>query len=193
MTNLSIILAAGDSIRISRHGAQTTMLLEDCQALQSAPTVGTAGACTQPRHTKLDASGTELPLTSRDHSFLIDRKAGLIIDVRALHRGNHESCTRFAAESKALDRTWRLGTVEELFLYVADRTKQDPAVDRDLFPRLGNDLLWTCTPDAKPSDPAAPVYAWGVNLSNGLAGVSNRNREGLALPVSPLAAPASQS
>ncbi len=41
-------------------------------------------------------------------------------------------------------------------------------------------------------DAAAPVYAWGVNLNNGNANINNRNNEGLALPVSPLAAPASE-
>ncbi len=40
---------------------------------------------------------------------------------------------------------------------------------------------------------SSPVYAWGVDLGYGNAYFGNRSSGGLALPVSPLAAPASQS
>jgi RNA-directed DNA polymerase len=41
-------------------------------------------------------------------------------------------------------------------------------------------------------DTSSPDYAWGVNLNNGNANINNRNNDGLALPVSPLVAPAGE-
>ena len=154
---------------------------------------GLIGSDHATRYSKLDADGRDLHDDSREHAFLIDRKAGLVFDVRALHRGSYETCMRFAGETTALGRAWRSITVDEAFLYVADRTKQDPAVDRALFPKFGGDWIWTSTPDAKPSNPASPVFAWGVDLYYGSARIYCRGFEGFALPVSPLAAPASQS
>ncbi len=180
MTNV-MNLAGMIDMRSDLYGEPTVLL--------QAPEASSSRA---QRIIKLDASGNELPDDSRDFAILQHGPAGLLIDVRKLHRGSHESCTRFAGESTLLGRKWRLGTVEELFLHVADRTRQSPAVNPDLYPMLGKDWIWSSTPDAKPDNPSSPVYAWGVGLSYGGASIVNRRDVGLALPVSPLAASASQ-
>jgi hypothetical protein len=145
-----------------------------------------------PRLVKLDERGNELPWDTQTFAILRHEPAGLLIDLRRVHSGNHESCLKFASESTLLGRKWRLGTVEEIFLHVADRTRQDPAVDPDIYPMLRSEWIWTRTPDAKPTNPSSPDFAWGVLLAGGLADLYYRRYGGLALPVSPLVAPAGQ-
>ena len=140
---------------------------------------------------KLNDAGTTLPDSATDHSVLVLPDAGLMFDVRALHRGDHASCVEYAMHSALLGHSWRMPTVLELFTHVSDRTCQAPARDPDRFPKLSNDWVWSGDPDAG-DDPSSPVYAWGVALRRGDAYIGNRGYGGLALPVAAWAAPASQ-
>jgi hypothetical protein len=137
------------------------------------------------RHVALNADGIEVSFSSKDFVLLEDHVAGLIFDLRCLQRGNWSSCDQFARDSQLLGRKWRLGTIEELFINVADRAYFNPAVNRDLFPMLKSEWVWSSTPD-KDDDASSPVYAWGVPLPYGYAVISGRDLEGLALPVSSL-------
>lgn len=64
---------------------------------------------------------------------------------------------------------WRLPTVEELFA-LADRARQDPAIDTDAFPDTRSDWYWTSTETAWSS-----ARAWIVDFYNGGAGSSRRD------------------
>ena len=73
---------------------------------------------------------------------------------------------------------WRLATVEELFL-LADRTKYNPAIDKDFFPDCASDWYWSSTPAAlSPGD-----YAWLVGFSGGNAGWSGQDGGGFVRAV----------
>jgi hypothetical protein len=64
---------------------------------------------------------------------------------------------------------WRAPTVEELFL-LADRTRELPAIDTEVFPSCEGGWYWSSTLDcASPS-----VYAWGVSFSYGASGYDYR-------------------
>lgn len=135
------------------------------------------------RHTKLDERGAPLPADATDHAILIDSLHGLAWDVRALHRGDHQSCLDYAANSHLLGLQWRLPTALELFRDVSDRTRYAPACNPQLYPRLGESWIWSADLDSDPEYAASPVYAWGVYLGGGLALIPSRNGLGLALPV----------
>lgn len=136
---------------------------------------------TDQRYTKLGANGILLMNDSQEHSFLIDRQAGLIFDVRCEHRGDQASCMKYAEQSSALDHEWRLPTVLELFTYVSDRTRCEPALNPDLFPKIKTEWVWSADPDVSDSS-----CAWGVDLLYGLANLYRRAYHGLALPVAAL-------
>jgi hypothetical protein len=72
---------------------------------------------------------------------------------------NHEAAEKAVAE---LGEGWRLPTVEELFA-LADRTRQEPAIDTDAFPDTESDWYWTSTPTAWSS---AAVWVVGFDLGN---------------------------
>ncbi len=141
---------------------------------------------------KLDAAGNLLPADTTAHAILVIN--GLRIDVRP--REFSENHAAAMAECQAVDLlglTWRAATRREVLALVDDENPNGP-FDKTLFPNLPEyGWLWTSTPYAREEDPAAPVCAWGVPLYDGDAHLANRRYEGLALPVSPLAAPASQS
>jgi hypothetical protein len=152
----------------------------------SAPSVNTE------RYELQDSDGQPLPDDATDYAIVIDRVAGLAIDVRGIHVGDWDSCTQFAAQSTLAGRQWTLPTLDFLSNHVIDRTRHNPAV-KPLFAKLAEIhwRVWSADPFAG-DDTSSPGYAWGVYLHYGLALVSSRDFDGLALPVSPLVAPAGQ-
>jgi hypothetical protein len=60
-----------------------------------------------------------------------------------------------------LGKGWRLPTVNELFSLI-DRSKYDPAIDKDMFPNTQSSYYWTSETCAYYS-----VYAWMVNFNDG--------------------------
>ncbi len=69
-------------------------------------------------------------------------------------------------------KDWRLPTVEELFP-LADRSRQDPAIDTDAFPDTQSDWYWTSTIAAWSSD-----LAWYVSFNVGNSGDFHRDGGG---------------
>ena len=99
-------------------------------------------------------------------------------------------CTQ--AEIKLLGRKWRAPTVREAFA-LADIENPQKAFPKNLYPHFPDFAwIWTSTPYARESNPARPVYAWYVSSVYGVANFGNRNLDGLALPVSPLASSSGQ-
>ena len=139
---------------------------------------------------KLDDQGNELPAEATNHAVLV--VDGLRIDVRPRTKKRWEKAIESCADVDLLGATWRAATLREV-LALADFENPNGPFDKSLFPTLPEyGWLWTSTPYAREADPASPVYAWGVHLF-GFAHIYGRYDEGFALPVSPLAAPASQS
>ncbi len=140
---------------------------------------------------KLDAAGNQLPADTTAHAILVIN--GLRIDVRPRTKKAWAKAIGSCDEGDLLALPWRAATLPEV-LSVADFNNPNGPFDKTLFPNLPEyGWLWTSTPYAREEDPAAPVCAWGVDLCDGYADIGGRYDEGLALPVSPLAAPASQS
>ncbi len=140
---------------------------------------------------KYDAKGNLLPADSTKHAILLVND--LRIDVRKRKAVPHAQAMAQCAKVNLLGATWRSATVREAWA-LADLTNPNGPFDKNLFPHFPEyGWLWTSDPYAREADSAAPVFAWGVGLPNGFAYVGSRHYEGLALPVSPLAAPASQS
>ncbi len=141
---------------------------------------------------KLDATGNELPSDAIDHAILVINN--LRIDVRRREpSANHAAAMAECQAVDLLGLTWRAATLPEIQA-LADYGNPNAPFAKTLFPNLPEyGWLWTSTPYARESDPSSPVFAWGVLLHCGLAHFGYRYVVGLALPVSPLAAPASQS
>ena len=140
---------------------------------------------------KLDATGNELPADAINHAILVIN--GLRIDVRARTEKSHKKAIAECEAVDLLGAKWRSATVQEIFA-LADLKRRRPAFDKTLFPNFPSfGWLWASDPWIEDDGTASPVYAWGVNLLSGYASFINRHYEGFALPVSPLAAPASQS
>lgn len=85
----------------------------------------------------------------------------LIFSVAEKKAKNWKAAKKHAEGLDLCGWQWRLPTVEELFL-LADRTKFNPAIDKDFFPDCESDWYWTDTVAASPSG-----YAWGVYFSHG--------------------------
>ncbi len=139
---------------------------------------------------KLSAKGKELPADSTKHAVLVIN--GLRIDVRKRKAKPHAEAMAEAAAVDLLGATWRPATVREIFA-LADITNPDGPFAKSLFPNFP-EYGWIWASDAYARDDASsPVCAWGVGLGSGFANIRGRGDGGLALPVSPLAASASQS
>lgn len=72
--------------------------------------------------------------------------------------------TAYAAHLELDGGSWRLPTVEELFM-LADRARHKPAADPALIPHCPSSLFWTSTLWASGQD-----NAWVVDFLNGNSG-----------------------
>ena len=75
----------------------------------------------------------------------------------------HKAAEICAGLDLAGHKDWRLPTVEELFP-LADRTRQNPAIDTEAFPDTQSDWYWTSTIAAWSSD-----LAWYVSFDYGIS------------------------
>jgi hypothetical protein len=66
----------------------------------------------------------------------------------------------------SLGSGWRLPSVKELQTLV-DRTKVNPAIDLETFPKTPSTFFWTSSPVA-----ASPTDAWNVDFTKGYSGSS---------------------
>ncbi len=144
------------------------------------------------RYELQDSNGQPLQPDAADYAIVIDRVEGFAIDVRGIHVGDWDSCTQFVAESTLAGRKWTLPPLDFLSNHIVDRKRYSPAV-QPLFAKLADIhwRIWSADPFAG-DDTSSPDYAWGVDLRHGNANFDYRGGFGLALPVSPLVAPAGQ-
>jgi hypothetical protein len=96
------------------------------------------------------------------------------------HATAEQQCTALTAGGHA---DWRLPTVEELFA-LADRTREDPAIDTDAFPDTKPSWYWSSTITAWNA-----ACAWFVSFYDGYASGSGR---GLKAFVRAVRVPAGQ-
>lgn len=134
------------------------------------------------RFVKLAAKGKPLKADAKSWPIVGEPGRGLMWTVGEKKVPNWEAAkSAVTAMNKAKVggfTDWRLPSVEELFL-LADRTKYNPAIDKDFFPDCESNWYWSSTPAANsPGD-----YAWFVIFSSGSAGWSNQGYGGFVRAV----------
>lgn len=134
------------------------------------------------RFTKLAVDGSELPIDATDHVAVRDNATGLIWQAGdSEKRLTHKQAEAYAKKLRLLGaKDWRLPTVEELFL-LADRSKVDPAIDKQFFPTCKPSWYWTGT--AYAASPA--VCAWIVLFSVGHSDWDARDLDDFVRAVRP--------
>lgn len=126
---------------------------------------------------KIGEDGALLAADAAEWVAVIDTRTNLMWAVEVLKRQTWKKAQASATElAIAGFKDWRLPSVEELFL-LADRTRHDPAIDTNFFPKTPSDWFWTSTPAAwSPSGYAWIVYFDGGNSSWGGQGNEFRVR-----------------
>ena len=117
----------------------------------------------QERYIKIGDDGALLAGDATEWVAVLDTRTNLMWAVEVLQRQTWKKALK-APEKLTTGgfKDWRLPTVEELF-YLADRTRSNPAIDKDFFPDTPSSWFWSSTPySASPSD-----YAWAVDFDGG--------------------------
>jgi hypothetical protein len=134
--------------------------------------------------TKVDSKGR--PVTAKAKRFVGVRQStqagDLIWDPRETEGMTHAQAEAYIAKlnQDEPDMGWRLPTVDELCA-LADRTKFNPAIDKNFFAKCKSDWYWTSTPAAySPSD-----CAWIVDFYGGSADWSHRDGRAFVRAVRP--------
>jgi uncharacterized protein DUF1566 len=100
---------------------------------------------------------------------------------------NHADAEKLCSELTLAGHTdWRLPTVDELSA-LADRSRYNPAIDKDAFPDTQSDWYWTSTSTAWSSD-----CAWIVVFGFGGVGYGLRRDSGNAFVRAVRSVPAGQ-
>ncbi len=127
----------------------------------------------QERYIKIGDDGALLAGDATEWVAVLDTRTNLMWAVKVLPRQTWKKALK-APEKLATAgfKDWRLPTVEELF-YLADRTRSNPAIDKDFFPDTPSSWFWSSTPySASPSG-----YAWDVHFSGGALNYDGQNYE----------------
>ena len=136
---------------------------------------------TTSRYVKVGEDGALLAADATEWVAVLDTKSNLMWAVEVLPRMEFKDALE-APGKLAIGgfKDWRLPTVEELFC-LADRTKFNPAIDQDFFPKTPSSWFWSSTVDAEsPSD-----YAWDVHFYYGSSGWNDQDYEGFVRAVRP--------
>ena len=113
--------------------------------------------------TKISAQGVDLPADATEWVAVRDEQTKLIWSATEQKKSLKWAEAKTAADKLDLcGWSWRLPTVEELFL-LADRTRARPAIDTEFFPKCKSDWYWTSTLDAE----SPSGYAWFVDFYGG--------------------------
>ena len=108
------------------------------------------------RYIKIGDDGALLKADAEEWGAVLDTRTNLMWAVEVLPRQTWKQAPEKLTTAGFKD--WRLPTVEELFC-LADRTRVDPAIDVDFFPKTPSSWFWTSTPYASsPADCAWYVY-----------------------------------
>ena len=115
------------------------------------------------RYIKIGEDGALLAGDASEWVAVLDTHTNLMWAVEVLQRQAWKKALK-APEKLTIGgfKDWRLPTVEELFL-LADRTRFDPAIDKDFFPDTPSSWFWTST--LYSSSPSG--FAWGVYFGDG--------------------------
>ena len=127
----------------------------------------------QERYIKISEDGVLLAADATEWDAVLDTRTNLMWAVKVLPRQAWKKALK-APEKLATAgfKDWRLPTVEELF-YLADRTRSNPAIDKDFFPDTPSSWFWSSTPySASPS-----AVAWVVGFSDGYSGYLGQSGE----------------
>lgn len=129
-----------------------------------------SAAAAAPRFIKIGEDGRLLAADATDWVAVLDTKSNLMWAAEVLPRQAFKAAGESVAKLKTGGFTdWRMPTVEELFC-LADRTRREPAIDTDFFPKTPSSWFWSGTLDASsPSD-----YAWDVYFGSGSPDWSNQ-------------------
>ena len=127
----------------------------------------------QTRYVKIGEDGALLAADAGEWVAVLDTRTNLMWAVDVLKRQTWKNALEAPTKlAIAGFKDWRLPTVEELFL-LADRTRYNPAINTDFFPKTPSDWFWSSTPEASsPGD-----YAWYVVFSSGYSYYSPQNYE----------------
>lgn len=125
------------------------------------------------RYIKIGEDGALLAGDASEWVAVLDTHTNLMWAVEVLQRQAWKKALK-APEKLTIGgfKDWRLPTVEELFL-LADRTRSDPAIDKDFFPDTPSSWFWTST--LYSSSPS--VYAWLVHFLSGPSHCDVQNDE----------------
>jgi len=117
----------------------------------------------QERYIKIGEDGALLAGDATEWVAVLDTRTNLMWAVEVLKRQTWKKALK-APKKLAIAgfKDWRLPNVEELFC-LADRTRCDPAIDKDFFPDTPSSWFWSSTPWA--SSPAG--CAWYVSFYGG--------------------------
>jgi hypothetical protein len=131
----------------------------------AAKTQPAAAAAQTERYIKIGEDGALLAGDAAEWVAVLDTRTNLMWAVEVLKRQTWKKALK-APEKLAIAgfKDWRLPNVEELFC-LADRTRCDPAIDKDFFPDTPSSWFWSFTPWA--SSPAGG--AWCVDFSYGIS------------------------
>jgi hypothetical protein len=135
--------------------------------------------------TKLNDKGKAAPPKAKKVAGVLqvlEVRPSLIWDPRETESMTHAQAEQYIKDLNAKEpgKNWRLPTVDELFA-LADRTKHNPAIDKNFFPKCKSDWYWTSTPAAySPAD-----YAWVVSFDNGSAHWARRGYRAYVRAVRP--------
>jgi len=80
----------------------------------------------------------------------IDNQDGTVTDSTTGLTWSKDTLAKDVTHEQALEKLsegWRLPTVQELFS-LTDHSREDPAIDTDVFPGTESDWYWTSTPCA---------------------------------------------
>ena len=117
---------------------------------------------------KVAAGGQALSRDAAQWPIVLQESAGLMwtSDDASAKALDYDDAVKAVASMAAAGfggfNDWRLPTVEELF-FLADRSRCNPAIDTDFFPKTKSDCYWSSSPDASvPAD-----YAWVVGFYYG--------------------------